>query len=296
MPPLFFEVSEISADSFVSVTANVAIAGFELVRTSGGDLLGLNARDGLEQLTQLFFPQVAVLGPWKSELGLVNYSSTPVIATISVFKPDGTLYAEADLQNNPVTAIVGSNDSLLADVETLFGFAGEQTLDGWLLVESTSASLNGFISYGLPGTGSVASVTSSAQGQKRAIFSHIATSGGFFTGVAVLNSGQLATNVTILAIQPTGVVLGSFNTVLKPGERLSKLIDEGSCLGRSEWGDYLGQERPARSPDLHFWQCQCSGQHPSAACPGQLSARYRLGDFPGDALPGRRSTRTGPVL
>ena len=226
MPPLFFEVSEISADSFVSVTANVAIAGFELVRTSGGDLLGLNARDGLEQLTQLFFPQVAVLGPWKSELGLVNYSSTPVIATISVFKPDGTLYAEADLQNNPVTAIVGSNDSLLADVETLFGFAGEQTLDGWLLVESTSASLNGFISYGLPGTGSVASVTSSAQGQKRAIFSHIATSGGFFTGVAVLNSGQLATNVTILAIQPTGVVLGSFNTVLKPGERLSKLIDE----------------------------------------------------------------------
>ena len=44
--------------------------------------------------------------------------------------------------------------------------------------------------------------------------------------MAVLNSGQLASNVTILAIEPTGEVLGSFNTVLKPGERLSKLMDQ----------------------------------------------------------------------
>ena len=222
----FFEVTEVSTDSYVSVTSDVEIAGFEMVRTTDGDLLGLNARDGTEQLTKLYFPQMAVLGPWETELGLVNYSSTPVIATISVFKPDGSLYDETNLQNNPVTAIVSSNDSLLVDVETLFGFSGGLTLDGWLLVESSSEALNGFISYGLPSTGSVASVTSSAQGQKRAVFSHIATSGGFFTGVAVLNSGQLATNVTILAIQPTGGVLGSFNTVLKPGERISKLIDQ----------------------------------------------------------------------
>jgi hypothetical protein len=222
----FFEVSEVSVDSFVKVTSDVEIAGFEMVRTSEGDLLGLNARDGLDQLTQLFFPQMAVLGPWKTELGLVNYSSTPAIATISVYRPDGSLYDESNLQNNPVAAVVGSDDSLLVDLETLFGFTGDETLDGWLLVESSSEALNGFISYGLPGTGSVASVTSSAQGQKRAIFSHIATFGGFFTGLAVLNSGQLATNVTILAIQPTGEVLGSFNTVLQPGERLSKLIDE----------------------------------------------------------------------
>ena len=59
----FFEVSEVSTDAFVSVTSDVEIAGFELVRTADGDLLGLNARDGLEQLTKLYFPQMAVLGP-----------------------------------------------------------------------------------------------------------------------------------------------------------------------------------------------------------------------------------------
>jgi hypothetical protein len=72
----------------------------------------------------------------------------------------------------------------------------------------------------------VASVAASSTGQKRALFSHIATSGGFFTGVALLNSGQLATNVRLLAITPTGDVLGSYNTVLQPGQRLSQLIDQ----------------------------------------------------------------------
>ena len=69
-------------------------------------------------------------------------------------------------------------------------------------------------------------MAASSTGQKRALFSHIATSGGFFTGVALLNSGQLATNVRLLAITPTGDVLGSYNTVLQPGQRLSQLIDQ----------------------------------------------------------------------
>ncbi|MDA2939088.1 hypothetical protein MYX75_12610, partial [Acidobacteria bacterium AH-259-A15] len=171
-------------------------------------------------------PQLAVLGPWKTELGMVNYSSQPVIVTISVYKPDGSLYDPTDVQNNPVTRSLGGGQSLNEDVAQMFGFSGAQTLDGWLQVEATSESINGFISYGLPSSGSIASVTSSGQGQKRGIFSHIATVGGFFTGVAILNSGQLATNVRILAIQPSGEILGSFNTVLQPGERLSKLINE----------------------------------------------------------------------
>ncbi|MDA2932822.1 hypothetical protein MYX82_00610 [Acidobacteria bacterium AH-259-D05] len=108
----------------------------------------------------------------------------------------------------------------------LFGFLGEETREGWLQVEATSESVNGFIRYGIPDTGSLASATGSAQGLKRAIFSHIATANGFFTGVAILNSGQLATNVRVLAITPLGEVQGSFNTVLQPGERLSKTIDQ----------------------------------------------------------------------
>ena len=220
----FFGVSEVSSDSYVKVTSDVEIAGFEFVRTVGQDLLGLNAQPAEDQLSNLYFPQLAVLGPWETELNLVNTSEQSVILTLSVFQENGFLFDTGDLENNPIVRTLDGGASLSEDVEAMFGFTGDSVQQGWLLVESTSAAINGSISYGL--AGSVASVAASATGQKRALFSHIATSGGFFTGVALLNSGQLATNVRLLAITPGGEVLGSYNTVLQPGQRVSQLIDQ----------------------------------------------------------------------
>ena len=222
----FFEIAEMAPETYLSVTSDVDIAGFQFIQSPGGDLLGMNGRSTSEQLTNLYFPQVAVLGPWETNLGLVNYSTEPVILTISVFKPDGTLYDANDLQSNPVVRSLNGEASLLEDVETMFGFSGGETLEGWIQVESTSAAVNGYLSYGVPGAGSLAAVTAIAQGQDRAIFSHIGTSQGFFTGVAILNAAALATDVRILALNPSGEVLGSFDTFLQPGQRLSKLIDQ----------------------------------------------------------------------
>ena len=235
-----FGVVQATDGSYIDVISQVPpfsgsareVAGFALVTTQGGDSLGMNAQPGGNQLSSLYFPQMAVLGPWKTELSLVNYSARPVIVTISAFKADGTLFDTNDLQNNPITRTLAGNSSLgegeedARDVEKMFGFMGSDTLEGWLLVDSTSQSINGSISYGLPSLGSVASVISSAEGQKRALFSHIATSSGYFTGVAMLNSGQLATNVRVLAITSVGTVLGAYNTVLRPGQRLSRLINQ----------------------------------------------------------------------
>ncbi|HEV8132694.1 MAG TPA: leucine-rich repeat domain-containing protein [Acidobacteriota bacterium] len=220
----FFAVTAAPAGSYLAVTADGEIAGFEFVKSPAGDLLGLNARVDGEQLANLFFPQMAVLGSWKTELGLVNYALSPAIITVSAYKPDGSLYGTEDLKNNPEVRSLDGGASLREDVATMFGFSGPNVLDGWIKVESTSAAVNGYVSYG---TGkSVAAVAPAPVGLKRAIFSHLATSAGFFNGVAVLNPSTLAANVRILAIQPGGLVLGSYDTVLQPGQRLSKLITE----------------------------------------------------------------------
>ncbi|MDA2930597.1 DUF11 domain-containing protein, partial [Acidobacteria bacterium AH-259-O06] len=222
----FFEITEAPPSAYVTVTSNVDIAGFEFVNTPDGDLVGLNARSAAEQLTHLYFPQVALLGPFETILGVVNNSTQAVILTITAFKPDGSIYGTENLQNNPVTRSLDPGGSLAEDLESMFGFVGKELLDGWLQVESTSEAVTGSITYGTPETGSTATVTPTRVGQTRAIFSHIATVSGFFTGVAVLNAGQLAANVRILAITPSGEVLGSFGTVLQPRQRLSKLIHE----------------------------------------------------------------------
>ena len=222
----FFEVGTSPSGTYISVIADTEVAGFQFVRSPDGDLLGMNARSASEQLTHLFFPQMVVLGPWKTKLGLINYSAQSVIVTVSAYQPDGSLYGVENLENNPVTRSLNPEESLVEDLEVMFGFSGQDELDGWIQVEATSAAINGFISYGISETGSAAAVTSESAGRTKAIFSHLATTEDFFTGVAILNSGALTTNLRILALKPDGEILGSFDTVLQPGERLSKLIHE----------------------------------------------------------------------
>ena len=57
--------------------------------------------------------------------------------------------------------------------------------------------------------------------------------------MAVLNTGQLAANVRILAIRPDGELLGFFGTVLQPGNRLSALIDELIPAAAGQGGGFI---------------------------------------------------------
>ena len=225
----FFDVNDVSAAAYVLVQCDVEIAGIEFVTNPAGELLGLNGRRASEQLDRLAFPQLAVLGGYTTELGVINYSASPVILTITALRPSGELYDTADLKNNPVTRTLGGGESLREDLQTMFGFAGGTTLTGWVEVKSTADAINGYLTYGIPASGAAAAVTTASQGRTRALFSHIATS-GYFTGVAALNAGALAANIRIVALRPTGEVLGSYDGVLQPGERIAKLVGTSELI------------------------------------------------------------------
>ena len=209
---------------YITASSAVEIGGFSVVR-GPGDLLGANARPATEALNTLFFPQLAVLHPFRTLLVLINYSDEIALVTVSAFQPDGDLFGNEDLANNPVTLDLKSGQITRLDLEEFFGFSGSETRDGWIRVESTAEAVNGSLSYELVTDRSTAAV-SAAAGTTQAVFSHIASSLGFFTGVAILNSGTLAANVRVLAVAADGTVLGAFTTVLRPGHRISKLIQE----------------------------------------------------------------------
>ncbi len=218
----FFGIATPSAsDQYVSVTSDVKVAGFEFVRAPTGDLVGLGARDGDEKLSQMYFPQVAVFGGFETSLGVVNNGSSSVILDIDFFDPSGVLVADATAPLNPGSILV-------EDLAALLSLTGTELLQGWLKVESTLPAITGFLTYAIPEAGSAATVTPDRVGLSEVLFSHLATGEGFFTGVALLNPGQLAANVRIMAMEETGsaVILGSTNTLLRPGERISKLITE----------------------------------------------------------------------
>ncbi len=226
----YFAVSNVLPGAYVIVDSDSDVAGLELVQSPTGDAFALNARQNGEQLASLYFLQNSVLGNFQSSLSLVNYSGDPVVVTITAYKPDGTLFDSANLTNNPVTRALNSESSLSEDVASMFGFSGSSPLEGWLQVKATSNAINGFISYGDTSTGSSAAVTSPPEGQTRALFSQIATSSGFFTGLALLNPGSLAANVRILAIQQDGTILGVFDTVLEPSQRFKRFLGTSDLI------------------------------------------------------------------
>jgi hypothetical protein len=218
----FFGVVPTGSDQYVTVTSNVDIAGFEFVRAPTGDLVGLGARSGDERLSQLYFPQVAVFGGFETSVGIVNNSDQAVILDISFFDPSGALLDDATESLSPGNILVENLTTILPSL------TGPALLQGWLKVESTLPAITGFLTYAYPETGSAATVTAAQLGLSQSLFSHIATVEGFFTGIAVLNPGQLAANIRILVMQPGGEsdILGSFDGMLRPGERISKLITE----------------------------------------------------------------------
>jgi len=229
-PAAIFKTTQIPAGSYLSASANVGIGGFALIK-SGKDLLGLNAQPATTGQQILYFPQMAVLGPWKTELGIVNYSTEAAILTISAFKGNGTPHSGDYLKGtNPVTRQLPAEGALMLDVAELFGFqttaSQTGTLDGWIRVESTNSGISGFVSYGVVTAGSLAAVPSQSIALNRAFFSHLATDLGYFTGLALLNPGQLTNNYRVVVLRKDGTVIGSTDGVLRPGERVSRLITE----------------------------------------------------------------------
>lgn len=248
-----FGLAKIPAGAHVRVSANGPIAGFEFVRNRKGDLVGTNAVPERAQLAELYFPQMAVLGPWKTEIGLTNLSNSPVILTLTAYKGDGTLYTAPNLKTNPVNRNLDKQASVRLDAAQLFGFTGNQTLDGWIKVTATSSAVSGYVVYGLPGSGASALVAAAQAGRKIALFSHIATlENTFFTGLALLNPGSLAANVRIMAFGKNGASLGSFDTVIPPGQRVSRLINEliGGADKRGDGFIWVKSDVPLYSTSL----------------------------------------------
>ena len=208
--------------NFLTLKADAELVAFAFVKS--GDLLGLNARPLQGLLDTLYFPQMAVLGPFKTELVVIDNSDRSVIVTMTVFGEDGQPFGPQDLQQNPVALALEPGEVRRFDLAERFGFKGNELKQGWLKVESTEPSLSGSLSYSLTETGARAAVGTAARGTRRAIFSHLATTVDFFTGLAGLNPGSVAANVRVIAIRADGTVLGSFSTTLAPGIRFADLI------------------------------------------------------------------------
>ncbi|HEV8131461.1 MAG TPA: IPT/TIG domain-containing protein [Acidobacteriota bacterium] len=221
-----FSSAEISQAASLHVKSKVPVAGFEFVfARDGSKVVGLTAQPTARKLSTLNFPQLAVLGDWATQVGVFNLGSQLALVTLTAYKPDGTLYGAPDIiGTNPFRVAIAANGAFTADVETLFGFQGGATLQGWLKVETSQPALHGFVAYGTKSKPTLAAVTAQAEGITNALFSHQANGSGFYTGLAILNAGTVAANLEITSLTKDGRVLGSVKKVLGALERIVNVV------------------------------------------------------------------------
>lgn len=96
----------------------------------------------------LYFPQLAQGDAWSTWLGLLNFGRLQVLANITAYKPDGTLFSAPTVTANPVSRAIAPDGVLRVDLKSLFGFAGSPLQVGWIKVETNREALHGYVEYG----------------------------------------------------------------------------------------------------------------------------------------------------
>jgi hypothetical protein len=157
---------------------------------------------------------IAVGGGYATRLTLVNPASSPQQVQLT-------------LSGATVTRTIPAKGRLDESLAQMFNISGNSLTTGYLKVQAVDGpGVGGYVEI-TTAEGLVRTTTPIArEAQRRLIFSHIAQGGGYFTGLALLNTESSAATVTIEVDAPGGTVLGSKVVTLQSGDRLTALISE----------------------------------------------------------------------
>ncbi len=219
------------------VTGSGGVVGFELVRLAGArTLLGLNASDGSGR-SEFFSAQLASGGGIFTNLTLLNTADRDREVTLTAVDDQGTPLAADVVLNLSVGEIIQS------DAGELFGLlapAGAGPVEGSIRISADGDGVIGDVVFGDAGElRYAAALALQDRPFRRAIFSQVANTPVFFTGLALFNAGAAAADVLIEVFDDSGQLTGSTSLVLTPGQRTSQLLPELVPASAGQQGGYV---------------------------------------------------------
>ena len=172
---------------------------------------------------KLYAPHIVLMPDiYYTEVNLINPSPTAVDATLSPFYANGTPMADPFQVQVPAQQLVTLRDTELGLPQ------GLQT-EGWLLVDSGTQPLVGCLTFGNPQDNHIMSTLPLLSAPATEMFfAQCANSnvGGvdFFTGIAVINPNEAATDVTFYIHGSDGTLHGTAVRSLAAREKYVRLI------------------------------------------------------------------------
>ena len=206
----------------------LGLVGFQLIEIDGGEtLIGLNPAHE-STAARLYSAQAASGTGLFTNLKLFNTASENRQLVLEFRKDDGELVAEA------IEVILPPGEEIQEDLRILFGLprtgAGDTSsvdpVTGSLTILADGPGIVGDILFGDPGGRFAAALPLQTRLFSRAAFSQVASGQGLFTGVAVYNPNEVATDVALSVFGPSGTARGAALFTLEGGQRLSRTLVE----------------------------------------------------------------------
>ena len=229
---------------YVRGSSNVPLS----VRQTFGNALESNVLAGQLSIQKqtYYLAHFASGGGYDSTVSFVN-SDRFVIADITLTAVDEA-GAAFEMSENPVAISIQPGQQWTGTIADLFPGLGGSLTTGYVKVDVKPYLVGSFPAVPLL-TGSVR--FSSADGYGSAalplfippasefIFSHVVQAQGYYTGVAMMNPNPDAAQFTLEVFKKDGVFVGSYAGLLKPGEKISRLLHQLVPASGGQVGGYV---------------------------------------------------------
>lgn len=199
------------------------------------------------QQSRYYVAHFASGGGYTTELTLVNLDAAITAdVTLTLKDANGTTLAIA---GNPATFSVQPGTQLTRTLAALFPGLGGSLVTGYAVLDVKPVNIGPFTSVP-PLAGAVR--FSAADGSSSSalplflapysdlIYSHVAQSLGYYTGVAILNTNASQVTAEITVYKADGTAVGSpYSLILAPGRKIAKLLHELVPESFGQVGGYI---------------------------------------------------------
>ena len=224
-----FEAAEVDQGRvLVQVVEGPGLVGFQLSAINGGTtLIGLNPAQE-SSATDLYSAQAASGEDLFTDLKLYNASPESRRLQVEMRNDDGELVAAA------VEIVLAPGEEMQAEIGTLFGLSHSTAgnggsggpVTGSLDIAADGPGIVGDILFGDPEGHFAAALPLQTRFFSRAAFSQVASGQGLFTGLALYNPGDIATDVALSVFVPSGSGRGTAFITLGGRQRISRTLVE----------------------------------------------------------------------
>ncbi len=238
-----FEQSVEVSRGFVQarVTEGGGIVGFESIQLAEvPTLLGLNASAGTGR-RESFSAQLASGPGIFTSLNLLNTSLLPRQVTLRAVGDNGSpLAADVELQLGPGAVFQSDAAQVFEFTGSAGAPAGAGVVEGSIAIRADGDGVIGDVIFGDDGSLQYAAALALQDRPiRRAVFSQVANTPVFFTGLALFSLGEAAANVSIQVFDGMGQLAGEAQLALQPGERTSQLLTELVPASAGQQGGYI---------------------------------------------------------